>query len=155
MELVKQLEARVEECKRSVERAKQELATFQAALDFERRKQSPSKRGRKIGRKAGKVDSLQAEAETSTSPALPFITRGEGGENKTDLLRKYIGTVPGLPKAEVMAYGNKRIMGANKNFGYTTVAKMLERQEIEIREGRVYPTNKLLQKLEAAEKAAS
>ena len=153
MELVKQLEIRVEECKRSVERAKQELATFQAALDFERRKKPATKRGRRAGKRNDKSENTSASPATEMllTKTLPFIHAGS--ENKTNVLRRFIASNPGLYKAAVMAYGNKDIPG-NKNFGYTTVAKMLERGEIEIKEGRVYPTEVLTKKLEAAEAAS-
>lgn len=151
MDLIQQLEAQVEECNRIIEKAKSDRATFVATLELLR------KRGSAKTKRHYRRRSKATEPKTATPISLPLVPVDASGQSarKTDAFRRFIKDHPGLPKQAVMAYGNKGIPGANKNFGYTAMAKMLERTEVELREGKVYPTSKLLEKLEAAEVAAS
>lgn len=146
MDFIEQLEERIQECDRAIERTKADRAALVQVLDSERRKQSGRKHSRRPRHKA--TEAKPPATPISVLPLIPLDGDGQA-EKKTDVFRRFVRDHPGLPKKAVMAYGNKSIPGANKNFGYTAVAKLLKAGELEVREGKVYPLEKLLQKVEA------
>jgi hypothetical protein len=147
MDLIPSLEQRVEECKKAIEKMRGELGVYQAALDAERKRcAAPRKRGRKPGTRSNRP---AAVVDTPKAPTLPLVA-AEGIEpfgSKTNKVRKLIVSHPGIPHREVIKFANENFRD-NVNFGYTTLFKMRKRGEIEIREGLVYPLEKLLHKVD-------
>lgn len=149
MDLIPSLELRVEECKKAIEKMRGELGVYQAALDAERKRcAAPRKRGRKPGTKSSRP---AAVIDTPKLPTLP-LTVADSHEpfgSKTNKMRRFISSHPGIPHKEVIKFAAENFKD-NVNFGYTTLFKMKKRGEIEIRDGNVYPLDKLLHKDGAA-----
>lgn len=151
MDLIPSLELRVEECKRAIEKMRGDLSVYQAALDAERKRcAAPRKRGRKPGTKTSRTTVI----DTPKAPTLPLtvVASQEPFGSKTMKMRKFISLHPGIPHKEVIKFAAENFK-ENVNFGYTTLFKMKKRGEIEIRDGNVYPLDKLLQKDGAAANA--
>jgi hypothetical protein len=145
MELIRLLETRIGECRRVIEAARQDLAAYEATLVAEKKKLNAEvparKRGPKPGRRQRRTHATVRHSPPQADTMQLQMPNGSG--NKTDKLRRFIfqGAAQGVTREDAVKFVRENIADANVNFAWTTIFKLKKREEIEERDGKLYPKN--------------